>query len=199
MARPREFDTTEVLTRALDVFWRKGFDGSSIEDLTTATGLSRASLYGAFTDKEGLFKAAVESYQLAYAQSVPPLTAEKSPLKWIAELMQVAVTRACEGPTGCFVQLSLGQCDGRRADALAMLRSSACTTREQLRFALTQAVAKHELTSATPIDVVANYFVVVLAGIAADARAGQTLDHLQPVVTEALTLLERYQPQPLPR
>lgn len=192
MARPREFDETVVLDRALDVFWRKGFDGASIEDLTTATGLSRASLYGAFTDKEGLFKAALVSYQRAYEAAVPPLAEASSALQWIAEFMQVAVTRACDGPTGCFVQLSLGQCDARRAEAQTLLRESATATRALLTAAVTQAVAQHELQPTTPTEVVANYLTVVLSGIAAAARAGQTREQLQGVVAEALQSLQRY-------
>ncbi len=192
MARPREFDEIVVLDRALDVFWRKGFDGASIEDLTTATGLSRASLYGAFTDKEGLFKAAIASYQRAYQAAVPPLAEASSALQWIAEFMQVAVTRACEGPTGCFVQLSLGQCDARRAEAHTLLRESAAATRTLLTTAVARAVAQHELQPTTPTEVVANYLMVVISGIAADARAGQTRDQLQDVVAEALQTLQRY-------
>ena len=60
--RPPSFDKAVVLTRAMDVFWDKGYEGTSIQDLTEATGLSRASLYNCFTDKEHLFLAVIDHY-----------------------------------------------------------------------------------------------------------------------------------------
>jgi TetR/AcrR family transcriptional repressor of nem operon len=80
MARPREFDRDQVVDRAVDVFWRKGFEATSIRDLVEATGLNRGSLYNTFGDKAGLFEAALERYMagapshhvVAAADSGPP-------------------------------------------------------------------------------------------------------------------------------
>jgi len=62
VARPREFDETLVVQQAMEVFWRKGYQATSVQDLVDATGLQRGSLYGAFGDKHGLFLAALETY-----------------------------------------------------------------------------------------------------------------------------------------
>ncbi len=80
MARPREFDRGQVVDRAVEVFWRKGFEATSIQDLVEATGLNRGSLYNTFGDKAGLFEAALERYMagappqhvVAAADSGPP-------------------------------------------------------------------------------------------------------------------------------
>ena len=56
MARPREFDETQVLEAARDAFWSTGYGGTSIDDLTTATGLGKGSLYAAFGGKRELFE-----------------------------------------------------------------------------------------------------------------------------------------------
>ncbi len=56
MGRPRSFDIDRALDRALLVFWRKGYEGASLSDLTKAVGVNRPSLYGAFGDKEALFR-----------------------------------------------------------------------------------------------------------------------------------------------
>ncbi len=61
MARPREFDEGEVLNRALATFWEHGYEGTSIDDLVAATGLGRASLYGALGDKEQIFAPSARS------------------------------------------------------------------------------------------------------------------------------------------
>ena len=64
--RPRSFDQTEALDAAVLVFWEKGFDGASIEDLTTAMGISRPSLYATFGNKRSLFIEAIDRYAATY-------------------------------------------------------------------------------------------------------------------------------------
>jgi TetR/AcrR family transcriptional repressor of nem operon len=62
MGRPRDFDEAEVIRAARDQFWRTGYAGTSIVDLTTATGLGKGSLYGAFEDKHNLYVRAFDDY-----------------------------------------------------------------------------------------------------------------------------------------
>jgi AcrR family transcriptional regulator len=64
--RPREFNTTDALDQALLVFWRKGYRGTSLDDLTDVMQINRPSLYAAFGDKEKLFLAAVDQYREKY-------------------------------------------------------------------------------------------------------------------------------------
>src|SRR5690348_4805353 len=60
--RPRSFDVDHALDRALKVFWRKGYEGASLPDLTKAMGINRPSLYAAFGNKEALFRKAIDRY-----------------------------------------------------------------------------------------------------------------------------------------
>lgn len=62
IGRPREFDVNKALDRALKVFWRKGYEGASLPDLTRAMGINRPSLYAAFGNKEALFRKALDRY-----------------------------------------------------------------------------------------------------------------------------------------
>jgi TetR/AcrR family transcriptional repressor of nem operon len=62
MPRPRQFDEAAVIAEARDVFWTRGYASTSLEDLTTATGLGKGSLYGAFGDKRGLFLRALDAF-----------------------------------------------------------------------------------------------------------------------------------------
>jgi TetR/AcrR family transcriptional repressor of nem operon len=63
MGRPKEFDRDQVVERALDVFWSRGYEGTSLDDLTGAMGLGRGSLYNEFHDKHALFLAALDRYR----------------------------------------------------------------------------------------------------------------------------------------
>ena len=60
--RPRAFDTDAALDRALDVFWRQGYEGTALSDLTAAMGINRPSLYAAFGNKEDLFRKVLDRY-----------------------------------------------------------------------------------------------------------------------------------------
>ena len=62
IGRPRHFDMDQALDRALEVFWRKGYEGATICDLTAAMAINPPSLYAAFGNKEGLFRKALERY-----------------------------------------------------------------------------------------------------------------------------------------
>ena len=61
--RPREFCVDYALAQALRVFWEKGYDGTSLTDLTDAMGITRPSLYAAFGNKEALFRKALDLYE----------------------------------------------------------------------------------------------------------------------------------------
>src|SRR5271154_2908835 len=62
MARPRTFDTDEALEAAMRLFWQRGYEATSMQDLVEALGINRASLYGTFGDKAQLFEAAMKRY-----------------------------------------------------------------------------------------------------------------------------------------
>lgn len=70
MARPQEFDTAKALHQAMGVFWRKGYEATSLADLLEATGLSKSSLYGTFGSKRELFLAAFDAYREARTEDM---------------------------------------------------------------------------------------------------------------------------------
>ena len=76
MGRHREFDVETVLDAALCVFWRKGYEGASLSDLTRAMGINPPSLYAAFGNKEGLFRKVLDRYNegpACYIPKAPPV------------------------------------------------------------------------------------------------------------------------------
>lgn len=70
MPRKKEFDEFEVLQRAMEIFWHKGYEATSVQDLVDQMGINRGSLYGTFSDKRALFLAAIQYYDRTVVSAV---------------------------------------------------------------------------------------------------------------------------------
>lgn len=106
MARPREFDTKEALTRAMEVFWSQGYEGTSTADLTRAMGISKSSLYDTFGSKHELFLAAIDHYNATVTGKVKAACGIDAPARCVIEgMFNRAIERVCcaEGRRGCFL------------------------------------------------------------------------------------------------
>jgi TetR/AcrR family transcriptional repressor of nem operon len=124
MARPREFNRDEVLERAMQVFWSKGYAATSMRDLTEAMGLSKSSLYDTFGSKHDLFLESIDFYRdnvTIQVRSVAEL--EKPAMQVIAAVLGRAVDRILEpnGRRGCFLNncaVEIGPIDDKAAERL---------------------------------------------------------------------------------
>lgn len=105
MGRPRSFKDDDVLDRALQAFWTAGFEATTIEDLEAATGLKRASLYGAFGDKDALFRACLARYARHIARPwLDDLARRQGPQGLAAFLAMVAASAGADPHhRGCFM------------------------------------------------------------------------------------------------
>ena len=105
--RPRAYDADEALTRARDTFWQSGYSATTLDELSTATGMNRPSLYGAFGDKHALYLATLERYVEVNVTAMNEVLSEERPLE--EALMQVydlalgLYFRPAGAPRGCFL------------------------------------------------------------------------------------------------
>jgi TetR/AcrR family transcriptional regulator, transcriptional repressor for nem operon len=189
MARPREFDEDEVLERALSTFWEHGYEGTSIDELVAATGLGRASLYGAFGDKEQIFARALERY---CAKMEEPLAAADgvSARAALARMLRAFVLKSSpkSGPRGCFL---LSTAVG--GDAPSVVRDAYADYTRRLERTLTALVRRGqesgELAPTIDAPSVASMLVVLLQGISASARAGRSRAQLEAAMETALAFV----------
>jgi TetR/AcrR family transcriptional regulator, transcriptional repressor for nem operon len=100
MARPRSFDPDEVLDLARDVFWQKGFQGTSLDDITAATGLAKPSLYAAFGDKNALFLNVLDRYHARIVAHAEKVINEGSSAREAIERWLAAFIPRCSGAKG---------------------------------------------------------------------------------------------------
>jgi len=106
MARTKDFDENEVLAKAIQLFWHKGYNGTSMQDLVDGLGISRSSLYDTYTDKHTLFVKALESYQNLGAGKILEIINEPGPAKdIIKKLLEIATTELLDDKQqkGCFM------------------------------------------------------------------------------------------------
>ena len=106
MARTKDFDENEVLTRAMNIFWSRGYNATSMEDLVCGLGISRSSLYGTYTDKHTLYIKALENYQqIGGAKIQEIVNTPASAKETIKKLIEHATYGATDGEkrVGCFM------------------------------------------------------------------------------------------------
>lgn len=186
--RPREFDVEDALDKAIDVFWKQGYGGTSLSDLTEAMGISRPSLYSAFGNKEETFKAAVERYariDMAYVDdALSEPTAYETVSRYLRDNADAVTTPG--KPAGCLsIQggLSASPEDDRVIRYLADRRADG-----EARFAdrFARAIADGDLPASEDAADLAKYVSTVSAGLAVQAAAGVSRAELHRVVDRAL-------------
>lgn len=106
MARTKAFDTDEVLDRALRIFWRNGYEGTSMQDLIDGMQINRASLYDTFGNKEALYLAALQRYQKQNREQMQQLLDRHASVRAaLDELLEMMIQESLNDPEkkGCFV------------------------------------------------------------------------------------------------
>ena len=187
MARPREFDEDEALDRALEVFWARGYDATSIEDLVTETGLGRASLYGAFGDKAGLFRRVMDRYLARDHEQVVAATRGLTGEAAVRAFFSQRIAKFCpkEGSRGCFLQVS--GASGSGADIVERAGIDAMRdVRAWLLGELKVAAAAQALAPDADLPALADLLLVLHNGLSASARGGISAKGLKAAAEEGL-------------
>jgi AcrR family transcriptional regulator len=186
--RPREFDIEKALDRALKVFWRKGYEGASLLDLTRAMGINRPSLYAAFGNKEALFRKVLERYVEGPAGYVLEALAEPT-ARAVAERLlggSIDLLANPRNPRGCLMVQGALVC-GEAAESIRReLVSRRLASEAAVRQRFERARADGDLPAdADPTDL-ARYVVTVMRGMAVQAAGGASREELRRVVDMAL-------------
>jgi TetR/AcrR family transcriptional regulator, transcriptional repressor for nem operon len=191
--RPREFDEDDVVARATDLFWRRGYHATSVRDLGVALDLSASSLYRTFGDKHALFLRALDHYRAtdsadARERLLRPGSAPEVLREWLVRMVDLPE----EGATarGCFVvntATELGTddpaVDGRTQAAFGV-------TRQALQEILSRGCRDGELRADLDVPATANTLFTLVLGLRVRARAGHTPTELTSVIDTILRSLQ---------
>lgn len=188
IGRPREFDTEKALDLAMELFWRKGYEGTSLSDLTGTLGITRPSLYAAFGNKEALFRKVLDRYDNGPCAYVPKALQAPTARAVAEQLLRGAVSLFSDerNPKGCLsVQGALAS--GDAADAVREdLIARRVAGEEAIYQRLKRAKSEGDLPAdSNPADL-AHYIRAVIYGMAVQAAGGASRKDLSRVAQIAL-------------
>jgi len=187
--RPRSFDRDQALTRAMEVFWAKGYAVASMAELTAAMGINAPSLYAAFGSKETLFREAVELYQRTQGEDVWTLLEGEAPVRNAVEalLLAAAEAAACpDKPKGCLIVLSGAHPDQLPDGVCGDLEDIRARSMALLETRLREARASGEIGAGSDPAAIAAFYATVYQGMNLRARDGATPEELRGTVRAAM-------------
>lgn len=185
--RRREFDLDDALERAMLMFWSRGYEPTSISDLTGAMGITPPSLYGAFGDKKRLFLQALDRYAGKHASFAERALAEEPTAeRAIRRLLDDAVDTYFDPshPKGCMIVLSATNCAAASDD----IRKALAVRRRDLERAIRQRIAADRTAIASAeAATLAGAVAAVLYGLSIMARDGAPRAAMRRVVAQFMT------------
>jgi AcrR family transcriptional regulator len=188
--RPRVFDRNAALDKAMKLFWVKGYEATSITDLTTALGIGPTSLYAAFGSKEQLYAEALQLYSTSYEHLVfgrfkTAPTAREAISAYLLDSAAAMTGSDCGLPHGCMA--TLGTVAGDEHAALGgLMRTTRGGAYDVLIARLEKAVEEGELPTSLDLPHLARYVQTVQSGMAIRARDGASREELQSVARIAM-------------
>ncbi len=197
MPRPKSFDEAQVLEGAVALFRERGFEGTSMPDLTRKLGICRQSLYNTFGDKKGLYLKALENYGNKEAQSkLALLQGPGSPLENLRTLIRGFASYATTCPAeGCLTVTALVN-SREDADALAAVSQHVQSLENGIECALTRAKKQGQINAHTDAASLARYITTSLYGIGLLVRLPDSSARIAATVSHLMESLQRIEIQP---
>ena len=167
VGRPREFDEEQVLAAAMDAFWRKGYEATSLADLTECTRMNKASLYRVFGDKHRLFKAALKNYaDIEFRETTAVVSTFASPLENLRAVVN-KITDDADSDKGCMMVNSMVELAPHDPEVKQMLEGFGKQRVQAIEAMISQAQAAGEIRTELDPHKLAMSLMITFAGSAA--------------------------------
>lgn len=194
MARPRKFEEDDVVAAARDQFWSAGYAGTSLDDLTAATGLGRGSLYAAFGDKRDLFLRTLDEYATTVMAGVTDdlRNSEAPGIERLANhIRNTATASAADARRGCLVAKSAAELGSTDKEVLQRVRRALTTYQGDLRAVIEQAQSEGDIDPGADAEALALLVLSVLRGTEALRKGGFPPAKMRTVAEQTMALLPR--------
>lgn len=190
--RPKQFDRGTALSKALNLFWRHGYEATSLADLVEATGAKAPTLYAEFGNKEGLFRAAVEHYLKNFCEksscllSRTDLSVEDTVGRYLRAIVELFTD--CDTPSGCFMISASSGMSSSSADIAEMLRARHLSQERTLFEYFEKKKESGDLTAVTDSALLAKYLACTIQGFSVQARDGASSAELNRLIDVVMNL-----------
>ncbi|MFC4113619.1 TetR/AcrR family transcriptional regulator [Nonomuraea zeae] len=189
MARPRKFDEDRAIESAMRAFWTAGYEATSTQDLCTATGLGRSSIYNTFASKHDLFEKALRRYMDERNAALAELMDGDLPVgEKVRTVLWWAVDPEPGDPAGCLVVNSLVELAPRDPEVAELLRRDHGRRLRMLREAFELARSRGELGAEQDPQALAHFVVATVSGLRVAARGGADRPALESIARTALSV-----------
>ncbi len=186
MARPVEFEYNDVLTNAMEQFWREGFEASSVQKLLDVTGINRGTLYNSFGDKDTFFKACLDHYNKLIAKDLDASlnNADLAPWAAIEKYFDLAVLSVSnkQRSMGCLLVNSLCESINYDKEIQKIVRNSFAVVRKALVKRLKDAEKDGKLKSGASVEFAADLLLNTLYGLRVNSRDAKPVKQLAEIV-----------------
>ncbi|MGD2138237.1 MAG: TetR/AcrR family transcriptional regulator [Gammaproteobacteria bacterium] len=193
MARTRQFDERQALIKAMLVFWEKGYEGTSIQDLEAAMELKRTSIYNAFGNKRRLFERIVACYkESVMAELIAAMDGAPDIREGVRRLLNGALEMHFDeaNPGGCLVVLSVLESEQHDARARADLEKTMHDMKALLQARLNRAKKAGELAQDADAGALANTIATTMAGMMVLGKANFSKAALKKTINQVVGLLD---------
>lgn len=190
MGRHREFEPEEVLDKAMMLFWRQGFEKTSMQELVIETGIHKRSMYDTFGDKHNLFLMALGRYaDVAERDQRQAAARDGNARQMIRELLESSVVVADDGALGCMLVNCATEVAFRDGEAAARIGDNFDRSEKLIAQILRRGQAKSEISKAYTAEGLSSIIFNAWLGIRVQARSGAPATKLQKMVDEVMALL----------
>jgi TetR/AcrR family transcriptional regulator, transcriptional repressor for nem operon len=189
--RPREFDEKQALQAALEVFWRRGYEGATCEELLSAMGINSGSMYAAFGDKRVLYDRAFDLYcETALGRGMKILDGPGTPLENVKALVRCwGEFMSSPGCKGCFIDHTLIEFGNEKKGVAQLARRAMKRMQDAMEQKLVAARDSGEWTGGVGPAEMAAFLVNTKRGLSVMARAGAGKKAIQAVADTTLSLM----------
>ncbi|MCB9639965.1 MAG: TetR/AcrR family transcriptional regulator [Myxococcales bacterium] len=199
VGRPREFEIDEALDKALHVFWKHGYEATSINDLLDAMGLQKGSLYKAFGDKHSLFLQALERYlEMGYQQTQACIQLQATPIagvqRWFESLFGYCDQQ--NQKRGCFAVNALSELAPHDPEVAELLRLHFDRLELLLAKTIKKAQDKQEIRQDVAAETLSLFINTFVSGMMAQAKGRLDREACQHLVQTLMFLLQSQTPLP---
>ena len=183
--RPAVFDRAIALQAAMKLFWERGYEGTSFDDLISAMGISASSFYNSFGSKEALYCEATQSYlqwagQWFFAILNDPSIDTKTAFARLFEATAEEFTRG-DHPLGCMISLAGTHCSPGMSNIREMMAEHRAFSESAMADRIRRGVAAGDMPRQTDCDMLAAYYSAVARGLAVQARDGASREKLSEI------------------